>query len=177
MGGDDSQKLRPWRGAISSLGRSKPPAHCENQHSSGKRRASLPGTYPGRASRASEPVVRNPENRYNVKVHAKITQLTNLIDEAQQLLRKHGEETWANWLEEGCSRIRDRDFAGVQHILSGFGGMGSFNDLYICPTNHHVIEERNVDRVNNKLRALSSEIYKLARDLQNEDQAAQANRD
>ena len=44
MGGDDSQKLRPWRGATSSLGRSKPPAHSENQHSSGKRRASLPGT-------------------------------------------------------------------------------------------------------------------------------------
>jgi hypothetical protein len=122
-------------------------------------------------------IVRNPETGYNVKVHPKIAQLTKLIDEAQQLLRKHGEETWANWLEEGCSRIRDRDFTGVQHILSGFGGMGSFNDLYICPTNHHAIEERNVDTVNNKLRSLSSEIYKLARDLQNEQQTAQANRD
>ena len=29
MGGDDSQKLRPWRGTISSPGRSRPPAHCE----------------------------------------------------------------------------------------------------------------------------------------------------
>lgn len=29
MGGDDSQKLLPWRGAYSSPGRSKPPAHCE----------------------------------------------------------------------------------------------------------------------------------------------------
>ncbi len=27
MGGDDSQKLRPWRGTISSPGRSRPPAH------------------------------------------------------------------------------------------------------------------------------------------------------
>jgi len=26
MGGDDSQKLLPWRGAYSSPGRSKPPA-------------------------------------------------------------------------------------------------------------------------------------------------------
>ena len=29
MGGDDSQKLLPWRGIISSPGRSKPPAHYE----------------------------------------------------------------------------------------------------------------------------------------------------
>jgi hypothetical protein len=29
MGGDDSQKLRPWRGAYSSPGAQQPPAHCE----------------------------------------------------------------------------------------------------------------------------------------------------
>ena len=32
MGGDDSQKLLPWRGIYSSPGRSKPPAQ-RNQHS------------------------------------------------------------------------------------------------------------------------------------------------
>jgi hypothetical protein len=29
MGGDDSQKLLPWRGIHSSPGRSKPPARCK----------------------------------------------------------------------------------------------------------------------------------------------------
>ena len=29
MGGDDSQKLLPWRGMQSSPGRSRPPAHCK----------------------------------------------------------------------------------------------------------------------------------------------------
>ena len=29
MGGDDSQKLRPWRGIHSSPGHSKPPAHSK----------------------------------------------------------------------------------------------------------------------------------------------------
>ena len=29
MGGDDSQKLLPWRGTYSSPGRSKPPAHSK----------------------------------------------------------------------------------------------------------------------------------------------------
>ena len=35
MGGDDSQKLLPWRGIHSSPGR-KPPAHLQNQHCNGK---------------------------------------------------------------------------------------------------------------------------------------------
>jgi|GraSoi2013_115cm_1033766.scaffolds.fasta_scaffold40659_2 hypothetical protein len=35
MGGDDSQKLLPWRGVHSSLGR-KPPAQLRNQHSNSK---------------------------------------------------------------------------------------------------------------------------------------------
>lgn len=33
MGGDDSQKLLPWGGSYSSLGRNEPPA-LPNQHSS-----------------------------------------------------------------------------------------------------------------------------------------------
>jgi hypothetical protein len=35
MGGDDSQKLLPWRGLHSSPGR-KPPAPLRNQHSNPK---------------------------------------------------------------------------------------------------------------------------------------------
>ena len=36
MGGDDSQKLLPWRGSHSSPGHSKPPALLQNQHCSAK---------------------------------------------------------------------------------------------------------------------------------------------
>jgi hypothetical protein len=117
-----------------------------------------------------------PERHDNVKVRGKIARLTKLIDEAEHLLRKHGEETWADWLREGRSLIRNRDFSGIEHILSGFGGTSSFNDVYICPANHHVIKERHVGKVNDRLRALSSEIYEVARELQDEEQAAQANR-
>ena len=99
-----------------------------------------------------------------------------MIDEAEQLLRKHGEETWANWLVEGCSRIRDRDLSSIEHILSGFDRMGRFNDVYICSANHHVIKERDVIRVNDRLRVLSSGIYELARELQDDEKAAQSSR-
>jgi len=117
-----------------------------------------------------------PGPGYNAKASGKIARLTKVIEEAEHLLRKHGEETWANWLAEGCSRIRDRDFTGIEHILSGFGGMGSFNDVYICSANHHAIKERDVVRVNERLRVLSSGIYELAHELHDEEQAAQSNR-
>jgi hypothetical protein len=49
MGGDDSQKLLPWRGAYSSPGR-KPPARLQNQHSSSTaiRPFSIRVTHPSR---------------------------------------------------------------------------------------------------------------------------------
>jgi len=48
--------------------------------------------------------------------------------------------------------------------------LGSFTDVYICPTNHHVIEERDVNRLNDKLRALSSATYILANELKREEE-------
>jgi hypothetical protein len=115
-----------------------------------------------------------PGTRDNLKASGKITRLTKLMNEAEHLLRKHGEESWAKWLREGGSHIRSRDFRGIEHILSGFGGTGSFNDIYICPANHHAIKERNVGKVNDRLRVLSSGIYEVARELQDEELAAQS---
>lgn len=43
MGGDDSQKLLPWRGSYSPPGRGKPPAHLQNQHSSSENHLPLSG--------------------------------------------------------------------------------------------------------------------------------------
>jgi hypothetical protein len=110
------------------------------------------------------------EPAITLRVHPKVAKLTGLIYDAEQLLRKYGEATWANWLAVGNTRIRNRDFGGVEHILSGFGGMGSFTDVYICPTNHHLIEERDVNRVNDRLRALSSAIYILAKEHKREEE-------
>jgi len=117
-----------------------------------------------------------PGPRHKVKASGKIARLTKLIGEAEHLLRKHGEETWADWFAEGCSRIQDRDFGGIEHILSSFGGTGSFNDIYICPENHHVIKARDVIKVNQRLRTLSSGICELARELKDEEQASQSSR-
>ena len=118
-----------------------------------------------------------PRTGYNAKVGAKIAKLTKLIDEAEHLLRKHGEETLAKWLAEGSARIRNRDFSGIEQILSGFGDSGGFNDVYISPANHHAIKERQVVKVNDRLRVLSAGINELARELHEEEQATQSSRD
>ena len=49
MGGDDSQKLRPWRGTYSSPGRSKPPAHSKINCNGKLRWGSRGATFPGKA--------------------------------------------------------------------------------------------------------------------------------
>ena len=118
-----------------------------------------------------------PRISYNVKAQGKVAKLTKLIGEAELLLRKHGEETWAKWLAEGSSHIRNRDFSGIEHILAGYGSTGSFNEIYISPDNNHAIKERHVSKVNERLRVLSAGIYELARELQNEEQAVQLSRD
>ena len=118
-----------------------------------------------------------PRPSFDAKVKGKVARLAKLIDDAEQLLRKHDEETWADWLAEGCGRIRNRDFSGIEYILSGFGGTGSFNDVYNCPANNHAIKERDVSKVNDRLRVLSSGIHELARELQDEEQTRQSSRD
>ena len=57
------------------------------------------------------------------------TELVDTLAEAIALLRKHGVAHWANWLEKDKRLIGCSDFYGIEHLLSAFGGMGSFNDL------------------------------------------------
>jgi hypothetical protein len=50
----------------------------------------------------------------------------------------------------------------VEHLLTAFDGMGSFNDLYLCKANGHAISENEEFEVNANLNRLSSRLYDLA---------------
>ncbi|HEV8398520.1 MAG TPA: hypothetical protein VGQ18_01655 [Gemmatimonadales bacterium] len=93
-------------------------------------------------------------------------QLLSTLEQITSLLRKHGEEHWLQWIVRDVTLIREGDFHGVEHLLSAYGGMGSFNDLYLCPENGHRIEGPDVEQVNKQLRALASQAYDLARHLE-----------
>jgi hypothetical protein len=105
-------------------------------------------------------------------MHPEISKLATLLDEASALLRTYREDHWAEWLEKDARWIRNLDLHGIEHFLSACGGMGSIGDVYICPENGHPIEPKDVERINDKLRGLLSEIFRLAEKLRREELAA-----
>ena len=84
------------------------------------------------------------------------------------MLKKHGIPHWQEWLEKDKGLIENSDFYGIEHLLSAFGGMGSFNDLYICRENGHTIEENETDTINNQLNVFREQLYKLATEIREE---------
>jgi hypothetical protein len=98
----------------------------------------------------------------------KIEKLIRLLEDATELLRSHGVNGWADWLSRDVEYLKKRDFYGIKHLLSAFGGMGSFNDVIICPENEHNILESDVERVNQRLDELQNEIYLLAKQIKKE---------
>jgi len=98
----------------------------------------------------------------------KTKSLIRILDELVALLRRHGEAHWASWLESDLCRIRAGDFSGVTHFLSAYGGMGSFNDLMIHPSNGHCVDDGEVHRVNASLSDLRSRAWSFANDISRE---------
>lgn len=101
-----------------------------------------------------------------------IARLLETIEAASSLLRRYGVEFWAKWLADDATRIRSRDFQGLEHLLSAYGGMGSLNDVYICPENGHPVAAEDVAAVNKQLQHLLSRIFKLAERLRREEAEA-----
>jgi hypothetical protein len=79
-----------------------------------------------------------------------------------ELLRRYGEQRWAEWVIRDRQRIRDGDAYGIEHLLSAYGGMGSLNDVVIDPRNGHRIAEQDISAANERLRQLRSRTYTAA---------------
>jgi hypothetical protein len=94
------------------------------------------------------------------------SELETTLEQIVQLLRTHGEQHWRAWLARDLDLIRAGDLYGVEHLLSAYGGMGSFADLVLCPENGHAIAKSEVAPVNDSLCRLSSKAWELARGIQ-----------
>ena len=94
--------------------------------------------------------------------------LNSSLNETVLLLREHGESHWLAWAER-CQRELDaHDTAAFDHILSAFGGMGSFNDLLILGYNKHRIEPGQETAVNDRLANLRTAIWTSATALRHD---------
>ena len=91
--------------------------------------------------------------------------LASVLSDAAELLRSHAVQDWPERLESHAKRVRLGDREAISSLLAEFGGMGSFNDVWIDPRNGHRIRTEQVVPVNHRLGKLQEEIYELTRSL------------
>jgi hypothetical protein len=94
--------------------------------------------------------------------------LIEKVDELIRLMEKHNEKYWSEYFRKAIGMVKDRNFRGIELILKSFGGMGSFNDLVITRINGHTIQERDEEMVNEKMKELKENIYKLSIEIKHE---------
>jgi hypothetical protein len=91
-----------------------------------------------------------------------------VLDSLYDLLDITGVKFWADWIAQDI-RLWEQEKSVVHHLES-FGGMGSFNDVWICAANGHSIQGWQEPWANTLLEELKSLSYLLAKHiLQNTD--------
>ena len=101
-------------------------------------------------------------------IDTEVQALAESLERASDFLQKYGLASWASWLAKDARLVREGDFYGVEHLLSAFGGMGSLNDVVLHPMNGQSIPDEDVNRVNEDLQAMLSDIGGRARKLARE---------
>lgn len=88
-------------------------------------------------------------------------ELRNCLEGAIHFLESYKENHWSAYLAESLELIEKYDFRGVERILSIFGGMGSFNDLYLAGINGHSVPDQEIETVNDNLQRIRGEIFSI----------------
>lgn len=78
----------------------------------------------------------------------------------KRLLDAVGETHWADWIKTDIEQWRSK--RSTSRHLSVYGGMGSFNDIWICRTNQHKITQAQEPWANALFERLQSLCYYLA---------------
>ncbi len=94
-----------------------------------------------------------------------MTELIRLLEESAAFLEVYGEKWYCDWLRNCATMIMGNDPSGIEQLIRGFGGMGSFNDLVLHPGNNHKLNESEINFVNIKLDEYRREIYQQVSDL------------
>jgi hypothetical protein len=97
-------------------------------------------------------------------VHS-LEHLVGLLEQTVSLLRSHGEDHWADWLEADAEAIRRRDGWGIEHFLAAFGGGGSLLDLVFHPFNGNASTAEDGRAATEQLHELLDEAYVMAQDM------------
>lgn len=97
-----------------------------------------------------------------------VDELMTVLAETASLLENTKEVFWLKWIRENLNMIQQQNFRGTERLLSGFGGMGSFNNLVIYTINGHEIQEKDIPKINERLASLRLKLYDLAHKIRRE---------
>ncbi len=98
-------------------------------------------------------------------------ELLQTLAELADFLDRYGETRWAAHFRQCRDDLdyliqerapRSKRASVAARIRSAYGGMGSFNDLVICPQNGHPVRESDGHAVNQTLQELASQVYDLS---------------
>ena len=94
----------------------------------------------------------------------KLDELLEVLAEIIELLESDGEQHWSKWMRQSRARLVNSDYSGIKHLLSAYGGMGSFNDLVIgqCYENDQFRWKEGHIEKNNRLAELRSKAWEMA---------------
>jgi hypothetical protein len=90
-----------------------------------------------------------------------MSQYERALTATKRLLCAVDERRWANWVQVSIDRWRATH--DTSHHLSGYAGMGSFNDIFICQENQHRVTYLREPWANGLLEWLRSLCFFLAR--------------
>jgi len=90
-----------------------------------------------------------------------VNQYEHALTATKLLLSTVGENYWAQWVQDSIDRWRDTHDTSCH--LSGYAGMGSFTDIYICRVNRHTVAALQEPWVNTLLLWLQGICFFLAK--------------
>jgi hypothetical protein len=102
-----------------------------------------------------------------------MTKYIQALTALEYLLGKAGENHWRAWLRQDMALWESRK--DVSHHLSAYGGMGSFNDVWISVQNGHTITRTQEPWVNNLFEILKGLCFRLAHDPEKDEAVLDVN--
>ena len=81
------------------------------------------------------------------------------LESTCKLLATYGERHWSAWMEAVHREIEAHDDHGLTRLLQAYGGMGSFNDLYLPPSDAQVVSETERRRDNDRFEDLRAQLW------------------
>lgn len=94
----------------------------------------------------------------------KTKELIDVLEALIFTLECDSETFWCDRIRKACSRLLESDYSGIEYLLDGYGGMGSFNDLVLGQSikDGVLVWTPSAIELNEKLQVMRNQAWELA---------------